>query len=398
MGLIIDNAKLTPELSEKIIKCCPFGAIVKDGDKLSINMSCKLCKACVRKSEGVITYVEDEKKSIDKSQWRGVAVLCEHFHGKVHNVTYELIGKAKELAAVIDHPVMALVIGSGVSSVASELFSYGADEVYVYDDKGLENFMIEPYTNVFEDFISKVKPSSILVGATNLGRSLAPRIAARVGTGLTADCTSLEMDKNTDLVQIRPAFGGNIMARIISTYTRPQFCTVRYKVFPMPHKIDASGKCAKIMDVTPEMLKANTEILNIETKPAVEDISEADVLVQIGRGVKTEKDIEIIKAFADSIGAELACTRPLVENHWFDARQQIGLSGRTVKPKLLVSIGVSGAIQTVTGMKGSECIIAINKDPNAPIFDVADYGFVGDWYEILPEIEAILKKGVANVQ
>lgn len=390
MGIVIHNEKINKELGEKLVKLCPFGAISYDENKgLSIGLTCKNCKACVRATNGEITY-EEEKivSSVCKDDWKGILVFCEHFKGDIHNVTFELLGKAKELASVTGHKVMALMIGSGISEKAKELYCYGADEVYVYDDPGLENFLIEPYTKVFEDFIQKIKPSSILVGATNVGRSLAPRVAARMKTGLTADCTCLEMMETTDLVQIRPAFGGNIMAKIMTPYTRPQFCTVRYKIFSQPERKEVEKEIIH-MTVTKDMLKSRAEILDIEVKPKDVDISEANVIVQVGRGVKKQEDIEMVQKFADALGAQMACTRPLVENSWFDAKQQIGLSGRTVKPKLLVCIGVSGAVQTVAGMKGSECIIAINKDPQAPIFDVANYGIVGDLYEVIP---LLLKK------
>lgn len=409
MGLVVHRDRLNPQLCEKLVGMCPFGAISLDGKgRVDIGMACKMCKACVRKSDGAITFENepalDVKGGVDKSLYKGVLVLCEHFHGKVHDVTFELLGKARELASVTGHQVMALVIGSGVETMAQELLCYGADEVYVYDDPALENFMIEPYTNVFESFIKEIRPSSILVGATNIGRSLAPRIAARLGCGLTADCTALEMNENTDLVQIRPAFGGNIMARIVSPNTRPQFCTVRYKVFPKPERKEFSSKDGghevHMMSVTTAMLKCRTSIVDIDEKPAALDISEADVLVQVGRGVRSQKDLAMVEKLANALGATIACTRPLVENGWFDARHQIGLSGRTVKPKLLICLGVSGAIQTVAGMKGSDCIIAVNNDPQASIFDVATCGFVGDLYEIVPMLLERLEStgGIGPIQ
>ena len=385
MGLIVHQERITPELGKKLQKLCPFGAIAYGDGGLSVGMGCKLCKLCVKQGEGAVTFEEDAAPKVDKSEYTGIAVFCEHFKGRIHNVTFELLGKARELASVTGHRVMALMIGNGVGEQARELFCYGADEVYVYDHEGLENFLIEPYTNVFEDFIRRAKPSSILVGATNVGRSLAPRVAARIGTGLTADCTSLEMTADTDLVQIRPAFGGNIMARIMTPNHRPQFCTVRYKIFSKPERREAAGTPI-LMPVTDKMLAARAQILDIEMKPTDVDISEADVIVQVGRGVKNKSDLALIERLAEKLGAVMACTRPLVENGWFDAKHQIGLSGRTVKPKLLISIGVSGAVQTVAGLKGSECIVAVNKDPNAPIFDVAHYGFVGDWNEIIPAL------------
>jgi electron transfer flavoprotein alpha subunit len=387
MGLVIHQEKTTEALGKKLAGICPFGAITYDG-KLSIGMGCKLCKLCVKHSEGAVTYEEEATPAVDKGKWNGIAVFVEHYHGKIHGVTLELLGKAKELAAVIRQPVIALMVGSGITEEAKGLASYGADSVYVYDDPGLENFLIEPYANVFEDFIKKAHPCAILVGATNIGRSLAPRVAARFHTGLTADCTALEMNENTDLVQIRPAFGGNIMARIQTPNTRPQFCTVRYKIFSKPDRKETTRDPRVIMPVTKGMLSSRSAILDIEEKPTDIDISEADAIVQCGRGVKSQADIAMVKRLADLLHAQMACTRPLVECGWFGPKQQIGLSGRTVKPKLLICVGVSGAVQTVAGMKGSDCIIAINSDPDAPIFDVAHYGFVGDLYQIVPALAA----------
>lgn len=386
MGLVIHKEKISRETGEKLKSLCPFGAIsYTEKEGLSIGMGCKLCKLCVKKSDGAITFEEELSPRVDKSLWKGILVFCEHFHGKIHNVTFELLGKARELAAVTGQNVMALMIGSDITDKAKELYCYGADDVYVYDNPGLRDFLIEPYTNVFESFIRQIRPSSILVGATNVGRSLAPRVAARLRTGLTADCTSLEMTEDTDLVQIRPAFGGNIMARIMTPNHRPQFCTVRYKIFSKPEKTDCDREPIS-MEVTDRMLVTNARIVDIELKPEDVDISEAEVIVQCGRGVKSKSDLAMVQELAELLGARMACTRPLVENNWFDAKHQIGLSGRTVKPKLLICIGVSGAVQTVAGMKGSDLIIAINNDPQAPIFDVAHYGYVGDLYEIVPKL------------
>ena len=389
MGLVIHQEKVSDEAAEALVKLCPFGAIEYQNGELSVSSGCKNCKMCVRRGpEGVITWEEEEEKpeTLDKSAWRGVAVFAEEREGKVHPVTLELLGKARELAAVIDHPVYALLIGSGQEALAEELLHYGADKVFLYDDPALLNFTISPYTAVFSDFIDRVKPSSILVGATNLGRSLAPRVAARKGTGLTADCTILEMKENTDLVQIRPAFGGNIMAQIVTPNTRPQFCTVRYKIFSAPERSEeVKGEIVR-MAVTAEMLKSDTEILEIREKPKEIDISEADTIVAFGRGITKESDIAMVKELADLLGAQLAGTRPTVEAGWTDPRRQIGLSGRTVKPRLIITIGVSGSVQFAAGMKNSDYIVAINNDPNAGIFDIAHLGIVGDLYEIVPRL------------
>jgi len=389
MGLIIHNDKINEQIANDLVKLCPFGAISYNGE-LSIGSGCKMCKMCVKKGPaGAITFEEETVPTCDKSAWNGVAVFAEQREGKVHPVSLEMIGKARDLASVTGHEVLAVIIGYNIENCAKELLEYGVDKVYLYDDKAFENFVISPYANAFEDFINRAKPSSILVGATMLGRSLAPKVAARVHAGLTADCTILKMKENTDLVQIRPAFGGNIMAQIVTPNTRPQFCTVRYKVFSAPEKTTPKGEIIKAQ-ITDKMIKSDTEVVKVVAKTKEVDISDADVIVAVGRGVKKAEDIEYIKKFADKIGANIACTRPLVEAGLFDAKQQIGLSGRTVKPKLIITFGISGAVQFTAGMRNSDLIIAVNTDKNANIFDIAHYGFVGDMYEIVPKLLEML--------
>ena len=391
-SLVINKAKVTPESAEALVKVCPFGAISYDGTSIDISSACKMCKLCVKKGGGLVDFVEEEVATVDKSAWRGVCVYVDHHEGDIHRVTYELIGKARELASVIGHEVYALMIGSGIEASAEKLLHYGVDKVFVYDDPALLDFRVEPYTAAFYDFVEKVHPSSILVGATNLGRQLAPRIAARCKAGLTADCTVLEMKENTDLVQIRPAFGGNIMAQIISPATRPQFCTVRYKVFTEPKATEeAKGEIVK-MTVTPDMMISAIEILSAEEKPKDVDISEADVIVAVGRGAQSEAMRQMAEELADLLGGMVACTRPLVEANVYDAKRQIGLSGRTVKPKFIICLGISGAVQFAAGMKSSDTIVAINTDKSASIFDVADYAIVGDVNEIVPALIAKIKE------
>ena len=224
------------------------------------------------------------------------------------------------------------------------------------------------------------------MGATGLGRQLAPRVAARCRTGLTADCTVLEMKENTDLVQIRPAFGGNIMAQIVTPNTRPQFCTVRYKVFAEPKPSDVPAGQVIPMEVTEAMVQSGIRVVSSVEKPKDIDISEAEVIVAVGRGAAGESMRGLAQELADLLGGMVACTRPLVEGNIFDAKRQIGLSGRTVKPKLIITLGISGAVQFAAGMKGADCIVAINSDPTAPIFDVAHYCIVGDVNEIVPKL------------
>lgn len=385
--LIVNEHKLNAQVIDELVKICPFGAIEKDGEKIQISAACKMCRLCVKKGpSGVMEFVEEKKVEIDKDLWKGVAVYVDHVDGHIHPVTYELIGKGKELSAKINHPLYAVFIGHHIKDKAEELLHYGVDEVFVYDDEELKHFRIEPYTAAFEDFINNIKPSTILVGATTVGRSLAPRIAARFRTGLTADCTILDMKESTDLVQIRPAFGGNIMAQIINPNNRPQLATVRYKVMDAP--IRSKEKCGKITvcSINKEKLNSKINVLKVINKEIESSISEAEIIVAAGRGIKKEKDMETIKELAHLLGGHVAGTRPLVESGWIDAKHQIGLSGRTVKPKLIFAVGISGAVQFTAGMNNSDCIIAINNDPNASIFNVAHYGIVGDLYEILPKL------------
>lgn len=396
--LKIDQARVSADIAKELIRICPFGAISYGDGGLEISSACKMCKMCVKKGPaGVIEFVEEQKAGIDKSVWNGVCVYIDHAGEEIHRVSYELIGKAKELAAVTGHPVYALLIGSGTAACAKRLLHYGADRIYVYDDPAFADFRIEPYTAAFCDFIDKVKPSSILIGATNLGRQLAPRVAARCRAGLTADCTVLEMKANTDLVQIRPAFGGNIMAQIISPDHRPQFCTVRYKVFDEPAPAaDEHGEIV-LMPVAPALTQSRIEVLEKTEKPKDIDISEADVIVAVGRGASSDTLLAAAGELAGALGGVLACTRPLAEANRMDAKRQIGLSGRTVKPKFILCLGISGAVQFAAGMKSSDCIVAVNSDKDAPIFDVAHYGIVGDVGEILPLLLARVKEAQNNV-
>ncbi|SMC75656.1 electron transfer flavoprotein subunit alpha/FixB family protein [Sporomusa malonica] len=377
---------------EDLIKICPFGAIEYDNQYLSINAACKMCNVCVKKGpHGVFTCHEEKVEEIDKTLWRGLTVYVDHTQGNIHPVTYELVGKAKELAAKIKHPVYCLCIGHNVSEAAQKLLAYGVDEVFVYDDPELKDFRIEPYTAVFEDFIKKQKPTIVLVGSTNLGRSLAPRVAARFGTGLTADCTILDVDEDTNLAQIRPAFGGNIMAHIYTPNHRPQFATVRYKVFSFADKVPQPTGKVTLCEIAPQALQSRIKVLHVKNKEKVRSVEDAEIIIVAGRAIKNQKDLDMINKLAEILGGMVAVTRPLIEAGLADARLQIGLSGRTVKPKLIIACGVSGAIQFVAGMDKADLIIAINNDENAPIFNISHYGIVGDLFEIIPRLIEILE-------
>ena len=391
--LIVHQEKITDIAA--MIEICPFKALEEKNGKLEINAACKLCKLCVKKGQsGVMEFVEEEVgPAVDKSKWNGIAVYVDHVEGEIHPVTFELLGKARELADKIKHPVHAIFIGSEIADKAQELLHYGVDKVYVVDAPELKDFMIESYTAAMEEYVNEVQPSAILVGATPVGRQLAPRVAARFKTGLTADCTILDIHDNTDLVQIRPAFGGNIMAEILTPNTRPQLATVRYKIMNAPERsAEPSGEIVN-MTVAADKLKARMEVLSIVKKMKEKTIESADVLVVAGRGLKKPEDLAMIRELAEVLGGDIASTRPLVEAGWVDANHQIGLSGRTVRPKLIITCGVSGAIQFVAGMNNSEQVVAINSDPDASIFKVANYALVGDIYEIIPQLIEQIKQG-----
>ncbi len=385
-GIIVHPEKISDKSGLKAL--CPFDAIEVQADGLiQITAGCRLCKNCVKHGpEGAFEYRESIISAANKAEWQGIAVFGEFLpDGSIHPVALELLGKARELADKISDKVSLILIGSGLVEKARAYFENGADRVFVYDDPELADFDLERYTTVLTHFIENYKPSTILVGGTPLGRALAPRTAARVRTGLTADCTQLDIQSNTDLDQIRPAFGGNVMAHIRTPYHRPQFATVRYKIFsaiePDP---DRSGEL--IICEIPRDLKSRCRLLSVSEKPKVRNIEEAEILVAAGRGLKSKSDLDLLKQLADMLGGELACSRPLVEAGWVEPRRQIGLSGRTVKPKLLITAGISGSVQFAAGMKSAETIVSINTDPDAPINAIAHYAIIGDLYQVIPAL------------
>lgn len=389
--IVIDSSKC--DLCGHCVDICPFNACEITDGKVEINAACKMCRLCIKKCPNeAISIASSESPKINKDEWKGIMIFVEHHEGIIHPITYELAGKAAELARKIGHPVYAVFIGSNISAIADELTAYGIDRVFVYDYEQLKFFRADIYANVFEDCIRKVKPSVVLVGATSIGRSLAPRLSTRFRTGLTADCTKLEIRPNTDLVQIRPAFGGNIMARIVTKNNRPQFATVRYKVMNPAECIPGLNGAVELCKINSDKLNSRINVVGIKKKEKQPDITEADILVVAGRGLKEKKDIAMLEELASLIGGQIAATRGLVEDGWVHYTKQIGLSGRTVKPRLIITCGVSGAVQFTAGMNGSDNIIAINKDKNAPIFKIAHYGIAGDLYEIIPALISRIKQ------
>ena len=396
MGKLVIHPEKIQDI-KTLVAICPFGAMQEQGGTVEITAACRLCKLCVKKGGGAVTFEEEEQQAqIDKSKWQGVAVYIDHVDGRVHPVSYELLGKARELAAKIQQEVLALFMGENIGAAAEELRHYGADRIFVCDKPELAKFNMESYAKVFETFIRQVKPAAILVGATPVGRQLAPRVAARFRTGLTADCTVLDIRENTDLVQIRPAFGGNIMAEILTPNNRPQMATVRYKIMDAPQRSEKAQGTIETLGIDGKALASRIRVLGITKKPKEKSIEQADVLVVAGRGIKKKEDLSLVYDLADALGGDFACTRPLIENGWMDPRRQIGLSGRTVRPKLIITCGVSGAIQFVAGMEHAEEILAINSDVKAPIFKVANFAVVGDLYEIIPQLIANIQQGRAQ--
>ena len=328
---------------------------------------------------------------------KNVYVIAEQRDGKIMKVSYELIGKARELADDLGQEVVAVLMGSGVEAVAGDLAKAGADKVVVVDDPMLAEYVTEPYTKAVTAVIKAQDPEIVIFGASSIGRDLAPRVSARIHTGLTADCTKLEIDPETKLLNMtRPAFGGNIMATIICANHRPQMATVRPGVMQKLDKVE--GAKAEVINYNPGFTPNNRYVEILEISKAVSDIKDimdAKILVSGGRGVGSAENFKLLEDLADVLGGQVSCSRAVVDSGWKPKELQVGQTGKTVRPQLYFAIGISGAIQHVAGMEESDIIIAINKDPDAPIFDVADYGVVGDLNKIVPALTEAIKAELA---
>ena len=341
-------------------------------------------------------------------EYKGVAIFAQQVDNKLSSIAFELIGKAHELAADLGTEVTAVVLGSGIANLADELGEYGADKVVVIDDPALETYRTEPYAQALTAYINEYKPEIMLVGATAIGRDLGPTVSARVATGLTADCTSLEIgdfplvaregqeQKHNQLLMTRPAFGGNTIATIACPDNRPQMATVRPGVMQKLEKV--AGRKAEVINFNPEIKPNNrfVEILNVVKNVATTvDIMDAKILVSGGRGVGSPENFKLLDDLAEVLGGTVSCSRAVVDAGWKPKDLQVGQTGKTVRPNVYFAIGISGAIQHTAGMEESDIIIAINKDETAPIFDVADYGIVGDLNKILPALTEALKAELA---
>lgn len=372
---------------ETCVPACPFGAIEMREGKAFITEACTVCGACVEVCEfNAIERTEEASAPVvDLSAYRGVWVFAEQHKGSLASVTLELLGEGRKLADKRQAKLSAVLIGQGITDRSGELIAHGADIVYVADDAALKDFNDDTYSAVLTSLATLHKPEIILAGATAIGRSFIPKVASALSTGLTADCTVLDIDTETgNLLQTRPAFGGNIMATIITPNHRPQMATVRHKVMKMAPK-DPSRKG----DVVPIAFTAagdvRTRVLQtVEEVSETVNISEADIIVAGGRGMGSEQNFRLLDDLAKTLGGAVGATRGAVDEGWIPYSHQVGQTGKTVCPKLYIACAISGAIQHLAGMQSSDVIIAINKDPEAPIFNVATYGIVGDAVEILP--------------
>ncbi|MDR2571168.1 MAG: electron transfer flavoprotein subunit alpha/FixB family protein [Oscillospiraceae bacterium] len=332
------------------------------------------------------------------NEYKGVFVFVQQQENKIANVSFELIGKGRELAADLDCEVTAVLFGKDVDEMCKSLAVYGADKIITVDDPALEVYMTEPYTQALTEVVTAYKPEIVLFGATAIGRDLAPRVCARVSTGLTADCTALEIDpESKDLLMTRPAFGGNIMATILCSNHRPQMATVRPGVMQRIEPMENADCPIEKFEVKGLADRKNVEILDIVKKVSKRmDIQSAKVLVSGGRGMGGPENFGILEELSEALGGTIASSRSAVDSGWVEKDRQVGQTGKTVRPDLYIACGISGAIQHLAGMEESEIIIAINKDPTAPIFEVADYGVVGDALKIVPLFTQAVNKAKAE--
>ncbi len=381
---------------EKCLPSCPFSAIRIENKKARILDSCSLCGACVDACPLQAIVLEKEKIRVDLSSYRGVWIFAEQRKGEIMPVTYELLGVGRTLANDLGEGLSVFLLGNHIKEKAEELLNYDLEKIYLIEDPLLKSYRTHLYTQAIVDLVNRKRPEVILMGATSLGRDLAPRVATRLQTGLTADCTGLEIDKKErNLIQTRPALGGNIMARIISPYHRPQMATVRPKV--MRRARPGHCKKAEIIEIKPKVSQ-DSEVVKIvslirEEKEAV-DLQEAEIIVSGGRGLGKPENFSLIRKLADLLGGAVGASRAVVDAGWIQPYHQVGQTGKTVQPKLYIACGISGAIQHQVGMRTSEVIVAINKDPAAPIFNIATYGIVEDLHKFLPVlIEKLEKRG-----
>lgn len=390
MGIKVDLEKCIG--CSLCVRACAVDAIKIIDKKAVIDLEkCTLCAACVEacKRYHAITITKDAAANgIDISQYCGVAVFIEQHSGEIAGVSYEMLGEGRKLADSLGEPLFAVLPGYGMGDGAAELVKYGADKVYYLECENCVNFQDDTYAGLVSDFINKVKPAIFLAGATAVGRSFIPKVAAKVYGGLTADCTKLEIDTERRLLLgTRPAFGGNLMATIICPHHRPQIATVRHKVMkPALRNEQRSGELIT-QKIEVGALRERTKIIDIvkEVESTV-NITEADIIVSGGRGLGKPESFALIRELAEILGGAVGASRAAVDAGWIPYSHQVGQTGKTVCPKLYIACGISGSVQHMAGMQSSDFIIAINKDPEADIFQIANLGIVGDLFEIVPAL------------
>lgn len=379
------------------IPSCPFGIIEIIDKKAVIKEGCNLCGACVTACKfKAIEITREVETTIDKSLYKGVWVFAEQRGGKLANVALELLGEGRKLADELREPLVAVILGKGIEPLAKKLIAQGADKVFVADAPELEHFLEDSYTQVIADLVKKEQPNIFLLGATAIGRSLAPKVAARLETGLTADCTGLEVDvAEKNLLQTRPAFGGNLMATILCPNHRPQMATVRPKVFkPLAEDSSRTGEIIPV-DLSATKWDIRAKVLEVVKETGyVVNLEEANIIVSGGRGLCDPKNFAMVEELAKTLGGAVGASRAAVDAGWVPYAHQVGQTGKTVGPKIYFACGIHGAIQHLAGMSSSDIIIAINKNPDAPIFKIATYGIVGDVREILPMLTKEFQKAL----
>jgi electron transfer flavoprotein alpha subunit len=395
------------------LRACPYGAIGIVEGKAQFDDNCTQCGACASACKfGAILLETSYTPDVDVTQYRGVWVVAEHLHGHFRRGTLELLGEGRRLADKLGVDLSAVLLGDGVEGVVprpegrdggpsglatKDLFAYGADKVYLAQDPVLAHYRTGPYADLLAGLINQHKPEIVLISATPQGRDLAPRVAARLSAGLTADCTGLDVDESERLlVQTRPAFGGNLMATIVSRHARPQMATVRPGVMkaldPDPSRPGEVVTVPVHLDER-SMLTKIVEIVQLETDGRV-NLQDAEIVVSGGRGLGKPENFALIRELAEALGGAVGASRAAVDAGWIPAYHQVGQTGRTVQPKLYIACGISGAVQHLAGMSSADCIIAINKDPAAPIFNIATYSIVGDLFEIVPALTKKLREAL----